>query len=251
MNYKQRNIVLLLVLLQLFQHAGYAQTGSHGIKVSDDIKLIQLSPKVYVHISISEMQAFGKVSSNGLILLDSGRAFLFDTPVTDEQTKTLLDFIADSLHAGVIGFVPNHWHEDCMGGLAYLNKRGIKSYASQKTIDIAKEKGLPVPEVAFKDSLLLKLNDLEIGCYYFGGAHTPDNIVVWLPSENILFAGCMVKGMSSETLGNLSDADLNAWPSTIEKVIAKFPLAEIVVPGHGRFGGKELLTHTQELLKNK
>ncbi len=134
-----------------------------------------------------------------------------------------------------------------MGGLAYLNKKKVKSYANQKTIDIAKEKGLPVPKKGFKDSLSLKLNDIEIDCYYFGGGHTTDNIVVWIPSEKILFAGCMVKEMSSKTLGNLADADVNEWPSTIDKVIDKFPSAKIVIPGHGKFGGKELLIHMQEL----
>jgi len=91
------------------------------------------------------------------------------------------------------------------------------------------------------------LNDIEIDCYYFGGGHTTDNIVVWIPSEKILFAGCMVKEMSSKTLGNLADADVNEWPSTIDKVIDKFPSAKIVIPGHGKFGGKELLIHMQEL----
>lgn len=60
-------------------------------------------------------------------------------------------------------------------------------------------------------------------------------------------AGCMVKEMRSTGLGNLSDADVAAWPSTIAKVIAAFPSIVFVIPGHGLFGGKELLTHTQEL----
>ncbi len=246
----KHRIVLPMLLFPLFQFAGYAQPAINKIRVSDDIELIRLSPKAYVHVSVCEIKGFGKVSSNGLVLIDKGKAFLFDTPVTEEQTKTLVDFIADSLYAKVSGFVPNHWHEDCMGGLAYLNKKGIKSYANQKTIDIAKEKGLPVPKKGFKDSLYLKLNDVEIECYYFGSGHTTDNIVVWIPSEKILFAGCMVKEMSSKTLGNLADADVDQWPSSVGKVIFKFPSAEIVIPGHGRFGGKELLIHTQKLLEN-
>lgn len=244
-------INLLFTLFLLFQMVGYAQPATNRIKISEDIELIRLSSKAYVHISISEMKGFGKVSSNGLILVDKGKAFLFDTPVTTEQTETLVGFISDSLHSKVSDFVPTHWHGDCIGGLSYLHKKGVKSYANQMTIDIAKEKKLPVPKHDFKDSLFLKLNDIEIGCYYLGGGHTSDNIVVWIPSEKILFAGCMVKDMSSKGLGNLSDADINEWPSTIEKVIARFPLAETVIPGHGRIGGKELLVYTQELLKNK
>ncbi len=244
-----RKINVLIAVFLLFQLAGYAQPATNKIKVSDDIELVRLSPKAYIHISVSEMQGFGKVSSNGLILVDKGKAFLFDTPATIEQTQVLVDFIADSLYAKVTGFIPNHWHGDCIGGLTYLNKKGVKSYANQMTIDIAKKNGLPAPKQGFKSSLSLKLNNLEIDCYYLGGGHSTDNIVVWIPSEKILFPGCMVKDISSKGLGNLSDANIDEWPSTIEKVIAKFPSAKIVIPGHGQFGGKELLEHTKDLLR--
>lgn len=243
-----KTTIIYISLFLIFQLIGYAQPATSPIKITEDIELIPLSPKAYLHMSVSEIKGFGKVSSNGLVLVDNGQALLFDTPVTDEQTKTLVTFIADSLHAKISGFVPNHWHNDCMGGLAYLDTLGIKSYANQVTIDIAKEKGLPVPEQGFKDSLSLKLNDMEIDCYYLGEGHSTDNIVTWIPSEKILFAGCMVKEMQSQTPGNLSDANVEEWPKTIQKVIDKFPSAEIVIPGHGQIGGKELLAHTLELL---
>ena len=221
------------------------------IKISDDIELIRFSPKAYLHISVTEMSGFGKVSSNGLILVDSGQAFLFDTPATNEQTKTLIDYIANSLNASISGFVPNHWHNDCMGGLEYLIQLGVKSYAHEKTIEIAKKEGLPLPGQEFKDSIFLKLNNTEIYCYHLGSGHSSDNIVVWVPSEKILFAGCMVKDMQSKTLGNTSEANIEDWLKTIQKVIDKFPNAEIVIPGHGQVGGKELLIHTLNLLKSE
>jgi metallo-beta-lactamase class B len=244
----RKRIKLLIAMFPLFQIAGCAQHVTSIIKVSDDIELIQLSPKAYVHVSVSEIEGFGKVSSNGLILVDNKKAFLFDTPITNEQTETLVAFIANSLHAEVSEFIPTHWHNDCMGGLEYLRKQGVKSYANQMTIDIAKKEGLPLPEQAFSDSLSLKLSNTEFNCYYLGEGHSTDNIVVWIPSEKILFAGCMVQNMQSNRLGNLSDANVAEWPETIRKVIDKFQSAEIVIPGHGQIGGKELLTHTQKLL---
>jgi metallo-beta-lactamase class B len=57
----------------------------------------------------------------------------------------------------------------------------------------------------------------------------------------------MVKSINSKDLGNTADGDLSAYPNTIDKVIAKFKDARIVVPGHGPYGGLELLTHTKEL----
>ena len=163
----------------------------------------------------------------------------------------LLSYLKNYLKVDIEGFAPNHWHGDCIGGLGYLNSIGIKSYASQKTIDIAKLKGLPIPSQGFKDSLTLYLGDKSISCYYFGAAHSLDNIVVWIPSERILFPGCMAKELRSQGLGNTVDGDVNEWPKTIDKVIKKFPTAKIVIPGHGQYGGIDILKHTLDLLSKK
>jgi len=237
-------ITAITVFLQLPVHA----SNYRKIQISDDIELIQLSEKAYVHVSISEIAGFGKVSSNGLIFVNGDEAFLFDTPVTNSQTETLAKWIADSLLAIVSIFVPTHWHDDCLGGLDYLHSIGIKSYANQMTIDLAKENGMPVPLHGFTDSLRLDLYGDIVECHYLGGGHSADNIVVWIPSEKILFGGCMVKDIHSKGLGNLSDAKLEEWYPTIQKVMTKFSDAKIVIPGHGQIGGKELLEHTSKLL---
>jgi len=241
----RRLLVVLFAVLMVFN--AFAQSGVKRMKVSADLELVQLSPNAWLHVSQSEISGFGRVSSNGLIFRNGNQAFLFDTPVTEEQTKQLVSVIEDSLKLKVVGFAPNHWHGDCMGGLGWLQKKGIASYAGQKTIDLAKENKLPVPEHGFQDSLRLHLGNKMIDCYYFGAAHTTDNIVVWIQSEQTLFAGCMAKSMSSQNLGNTADGDLKAYPETIRKVIAKFPDAKIVIPGHGPWGGTELLKHTLQL----
>jgi metallo-beta-lactamase class B len=115
----------------------------------------------------------------------------------------------------------------------------------------AQSKGLPVPVNGFKDSLALKLGNRDILCYYLGAAHTIDNMVVWIPSEQILFADCMVKEIKAKDLGFTGDGDLKAYPLTLAKVKAKFPNAKIVIPGHGQYGGKELIDHTMKLALKK
>ena len=204
---------------------------------------------LFLHVSFSELPGYGRFSSNGLVFVNNGEAFLFDTPVTNSLTKVLTDYLTDSMKLKITGFVPNHWHSDCMGGLAYLKSIGIDSWANQMTIDIARKNELPLPSHGFTDSLTLKIGDKSIECFYPGPAHTTDNIVVWIPSEKILFAGCMVKEMNSSGPGNTADADLAKWPLTIEKVISKFGTALIVIPVHGKYGGAELLRHTLELLE--
>jgi metallo-beta-lactamase class B len=238
----------LLVSILLYTTSLLSQNDYTKIYVSKDIELVKISANSLIHISYFESPQFGRFPSNGLILVDEQKAFLFDTPMTEELTKELVSYLQDSMGIKIVGFIPNHWHDDCMGGLSYLQTLEIESYANKMTIEIAKSKNLPLPAHEFRDSLILMLGSKEIVCNYYGAGHSSDNIVVWIPSEKILFGGCMVKALSSRGLGNTADADIDEWSKTIQKVINKHPDAKIVIPGHGQFGGIELLNHTKELL---
>lgn len=241
-----RKIILLLV--SAFIHFSLiAQTENKLIRISADIELIQLSENAYVHVSYASLPDFGRFPSNGLIFINKNEAFLFDTPVTDSLTKLLVSYLKDTMNLTIKGFIPNHWHSDCMGGLGFLQSLKIESFANQMTIDIAKKEQLPLPDHGFSDSLTLKLGDKLIKCYYTGPAHSKDNIAVWIPSERILFAGCMIKSLDSKNLGNTADGDVHAYPAAIGKIFQKFRTAKIVIPGHGAFGGIELIKHTREL----
>jgi metallo-beta-lactamase class B len=250
-NHIKMKTKFLLVGLMLSM-AGLSQPDYKTITVSKDIYLVKITDNAYVHVSILDMPNYGRVPENGLIYINENKAFLFDTPWTDSLTKDLISWINDSLKTEFVGCIPNHWHVDCMGGLGYIQTQKIPTWANQMTIDIAKTKNLPVPEKGFTDSLQLHLGDKLINCYYLGAAHSLDNIVVWIPSEKILFAGCMVKSINTKNLGNTADGDLIAYPETIDKLIRKFPDAKVVIPGHGQVGGFDLITHTKELCtKNK
>lgn len=246
---KNQIVILLLFLLPF---AAWGQSDDHRhhhrvLSVSSDIMLLQLSENAYQHMSIMEVDGYGKVAANGLIWVDCGEALLIDTPWTNEQTKTLVEWIEEHLRVPVTRFIATHWHGDCMGGLEYLQEKGIDSYANQMTIDIAREKGLPVPQHGFKRGL--KMMSGRVDCYYPGAGHAMDNIVVWIPSEELLFGGCLVKDWAAANLGNVADGDAEAWPKTLQKVEKKFPNARVVVPGHGASGDMGLLARTRELLE--
>ena len=164
-------LLVIFILAGLIHYNGFSQNDYKRIKISKDIELIQLSENAYVHVSYSELPNFGRFSSNGLIFINGSEAFLFDTPATDSLTIDLVAWITESMKLKIVGFIPNHWHSDCMGGLGYLHHQKIESYASQVTIDIAKSQNLPIPEHGFKDSLQLQVGDKLIKCYYLGAAH--------------------------------------------------------------------------------
>ncbi len=239
------------LLIIFFSISSMANNQYDTIKISKDVEIIKLSQHSYIHVSYTVVPGYGRISSNGYIYINNNEAILFDTPMTNELTKQLIDWITNSLKVKIIGYVPNHWHNDCMGGLSYLNILNVPSYANNLTITIAKNKNLPIPRYGFNDKLKLKIGNELVICRYYGPAHSVDNIVVWVPSEKVLFAGCMVKDLNSQNLGNLTDADILEWPKTIEKVILDCSSAKIVIPGHGEYGGTDLLIHTKELLNLK
>ncbi|MRR21858.1 subclass B1 metallo-beta-lactamase [bacterium] len=242
-----RKVLLFLFAMLAWQHVRPQDT----IKISGDLLLIRISENALIHLSSAVLPGYGRVSANGLIYTDRHKAYLFDTPWNDAQTEMLVTYMEKEMSLKVKGFIPNHWHEDCMGGLGYLKSRNVRSYANNMTCKIAREKGLQVPDEGFSDSLVLNPGRGEVRCYFPGAAHSTDNIVVWIPSERILFPGCICKSTDARNLGNTADGDTYAYHATVEWIIRKFPDAKTVIPGHGSYGGPELLTHTLSLAVSK
>ena len=74
-----KNIALLLSFIWITGY-GYAQQHENRISVSDNIYLVRVSENAYVHVTYDDMAGFGRVGSNGLIFINCGEAFLFDSP---------------------------------------------------------------------------------------------------------------------------------------------------------------------------
>ncbi|MFC1537793.1 subclass B1 metallo-beta-lactamase [Candidatus Latescibacterota bacterium] len=239
--------LLRLILFIVFSSIIIAQDNT--IKISDDLELIRLSDKAFIHTSYKDMSGYEHLPANGLVYIDDGKAFIVDTPWDDALTKMLVDWLRDNLAVEIEGVIVTHWHVDCMGGLNEIHKRGIKTYLQNLTREIAAREKLPVPENGFDTKLTLYINDKEIIAGYFGAGHTIDNIVVWVPAEKILFGGCMMKTLGSRGLGNTDDADLTEWPKTVNKVLERYSDAEIVIPGHGQYGDIKIIHHTLQLLQ--
>lgn len=233
----------LVVLGLVFWLIGESQA-VQPVHVSEDIELRQLAEHVWLHTTYIEYPGYGRIPANGLIVIDGASAAMIDTPWNDEQTSLLCDWMSQHLNATIQHVIVGHSHEDCLGGLAEPHRRGATSYALDLTQEKAKNEGLPVPQTIFSESLSVMVGDTELVLRYFGGGHTVDNIVVWLPESKILFGGCLIKAANAKNLGNTKEADVESWPGTVQKVIDAFPEAKIVVPGHGHYGGQELLSHT-------
>ncbi len=175
---------------------------------------------------------------------------MVDSPMTSEQTESLVRWMEEKLKVRLESFVPGHWHSDCVGGMARLNQQGVQTYAYEETNRILQTQGKEPARTSFADSLHLTVGDLPVGFYFLGGGHATDNIVAWFPSDKVLFGGCMLKDTTTQQIGNVSDAaSAQEWMQTVERLESRFPMAEWVVPGHGPVGGVEIFGHTKKVIR--
>jgi metallo-beta-lactamase class B len=214
------------------------------------LKIIPLTDKVFVHVTYLQTETWGKVGCNGMIYVNGDEAAIFDTPTNDKDANELLDVIEKKWKKRVKAVIINHFHADCLGGLGAFHARNIPSYANQLTLDLAKKQGYVVPENGFEKTQTLTIGTGKVENHFLGEAHTRDNIVSYLPAENVLFGGCMVKELKAGE-GFLGDANVTTWSATIEKVKTTFPNLKWVIPGHGKSGGVDLLDYTAQMFRDK
>lgn len=226
--------------------------------------------------------AFPWDANSLMVEMENSNIVLIDTPYTYDATKALVEWVRDvvgddrKLYAINTGF-----HFDNLGGNQYLEEQEIPIYGTYTTVELIHEKGqaarkqflswLEAAEdkiyyAVYKDlkyveptelidlqedeERLIEFGDEELVLYYPGESHSPDNIVVYIPSKQILFGGCMVKEQAATSLGNTADADLEKWLVAIKRVKEKFAKETVkyVVPGHGLVGTAQALDRTLELL---
>ena len=67
----------------------------------------------------------------------------------------------------------------------------------------------------------LKVGNLQVINQFLGEGHTKDNFVAYLPSDKVIFGGCMIKELGAGN-GNLEDANVADWSATVRKEKSTF-----------------------------
>ena len=131
------------------------------INVSDNLILTQLTENTFIHTC---------ENSNGLIYINEGQALIVSTPDSDNETQNLIDWVIKDQNAKIVGYVIDRWHPDAMEGLDIVQKNGIKTYSYELTRQIAKEKGLPIPQIGFNPKTEISVGNEKVICQ-IGRAH--------------------------------------------------------------------------------
>jgi len=206
------------------------------------LEIVKISEQSYVHVSYIKTATGSFIPCNGYIYVSGEEAIVFDTPLNDSISNQLIDFIHDNLKVSIKGLVVNHSHYDAAGGVNAFAKANINTYASARTAKLLEKEAISISH-PFEEEQQITINGGVVHNFFIGEAHTSDNIVSYIPSEKLIYGGCMIKSLNADK-GNVADANLDSWASTVETVQKQFPDVETVIPGHGAIGDKSLLDYT-------
>jgi glyoxylase-like metal-dependent hydrolase (beta-lactamase superfamily II) len=142
-----------------------------------------------------------------------------------------------------------HYHADHVYGLQEFKRAGARIIAHQagqeylhsetaaSRLEVSRQELAPwidaetrlVPADEWIDGpRTLDVGGVKIVMEPVGASHTPEDLVVYLPSERVLFAGDLVFRGRIPFVGN---ADSAQWIKSLNRLLAMD--AKVVVPGHG------------------
>lgn len=227
-------LIFLLILTNLFgQPAG-------------NLDIAHLTGDFYVFVTYN-MYKGNRIPANGMYLVTNDGVVLFDTPWDTTQFQPLLDSIRLKHNKNVTMCIATHFHEDRTGGLEYYRQQGIKTYTTKQTDELSKARGMKRAEFLLDKDSVFTVGQYSFQTYYPGPGHAPDNIVIWSENNKILYGGCLIKSFRDTNLGNLADANVEKYASSIENVQAKCKKPKYVIPGHGDWSSIKSLSHTLEM----
>jgi glyoxylase-like metal-dependent hydrolase (beta-lactamase superfamily II) len=192
----------------------------------------QLKPNVY--------WIEGGGGNSGVIVGDKG-VIVVDAKTTAAQGKELLDDIAKITPKPVTTVILTHSDGDHVNGLASF-PAGITIIAhenNKKEQDAALAAGgrgappaghLPTQTIS-KNKDDLKIEGVKVEVLHWAPAHTSGDLVVFLPSEKIVFTGDIITTQPDALIHLEKNGSSEGWVTTAKGTAALN--ADQFVPGHG------------------
>ena len=217
---------------------------------SEFVEMVPVSEHSYLHISYFETEDLETVGVNGYIHVDKGEAIVFDSPTSKEGAQELIQWVGNSLGAKIKAVVHSEFRKEAIEGLEAFQDAGINSYFHASARKLAIDQGSAISIEGFETKKVFQIGATEVISAFLGEGPTSGNIVSYIPSDQLLMGGCLVKSMGDDK-GNLTDANKEEWPKTLQKIQGEFPGIETIIPSHGMPGGTELITYTLDLFESE
>lgn len=188
-------------------------------------------------------------NSNAAFVVTDEGVVVVDALGTPPLGRALLAAIRHVTAKPVQRVIVTHYHADHFYGLQAFKEAGAEIWAHRAALDYLDngeglrrlaqrsselfpwvEPGMPLVRADHwldKDESFT-LGGIRFDVTYMGPAHAPDDIIVSVPQEGVVFSGDI---LFSGRIPFVGEADSRRWLATTEKLLAMKP--KMLVPGHG------------------
>jgi glyoxylase-like metal-dependent hydrolase (beta-lactamase superfamily II) len=180
------------------------------------------------------------IGSEAVLVFNASDNYLLARALHDEIRKiTPLPVRAVVLENGqghaMLG--SSYWQEQGVPVIAHVDTaHEIETYGEEVIERMQRRNGekarhtrLSMPDQTFESSLVIDLGGLEVELLRLGPAHSPGDIVAWIPDKSLVISGDMA--FHQRLLPIFEHTDTAAWIETWDKFAALDPT--YVIPGHG------------------
>ncbi len=192
----------------------------------------------------------GFMSNAGFVVTGDG-VVVFDALGTPALGRAMVAAIRKVTSEPIRRIVISHYHADHIYGLQALKAGGVEIWAHAKARQyfasgqaeqrLAQRRMELAPwvdestRVVLPDRWLESDGDFRMGALtfrliYSGGAHSPEDMLMYVVEDRVLFAGDLIFAERVPFVGN---ADSRGWLLALGKTLALTPRPVVVVPGHG------------------
>ena len=204
------------------------------------LQVHQISPNIY--------WVQGGGGNSGVIVGEHG-VIVIDTKVRPDLGKQLVDDIAQITPKPITTVIVTHSHIDHVGGLPSF-PNGITIIAHEnamKELQAAVAKGgngAPAPDrlpnkIVTKDKEDLTIDGVKLELLHRGPGHTTGDMVVYLPSEKLVFTGDLIEGNRFRPEIEVINGASEGWIANVKGIAALN--ATQYVTGHAGVLDKEAI----------
>ena len=222
-------------------------------RAQDEIVLTpkQVAPRTWFfqgEPGMASIQNKGFMSNAGFVVTADG-VVVFDALGTPALGRAMLAAIRKITPQPVKRVIVSHYHADHFYGLAAFKDAGAEIWAqrraqaylssgqasdrlAQRRLDlfpwVDDTTRIVAPDVWLDGDTDFRLGGVTFQVLYAEGAHSPEDVMMYVVEERVLFAGDLIFAGRVPFVGT---ADSKGWLKAMDKMIAVKPA--IVVPGHG------------------
>ena len=193
----------------------------------------------------------GFIANAGFVITSEG-VVVFDALGSPALADRMIEEIRKHTEQPIRRVIISHYHADHFYGIAafrrigaeiwadthahaYLNTSAAEVRLAQREHIIGPWLGphfkLPLPDRWLDQSTQFVMGDVHFSLRHLGPAHSPEDLVMLVESDGVLYSGDIVYNGRVPFIGPDAESDTRHWLVAIDDLLA-IP-ARVMVPGHG------------------